>query len=117
MGPVIRALILERFRSVVAETVHLDNPTFLVGRNGSGKSNVRDALDFLAEAMASPLQAVFDRRGGIATVRNRAPVPGSPPDLGLGVELGPADGGLKKAHYAFEVRAKKGQGFEVVREQ
>jgi predicted ATPase len=117
MQPVIRALILKRFRSIVAETVHFDNPTFLVGLNGSGKSNVRDAIDFLAEAMVSPLQAVLDRRSGIAVVRNRTPVKSHPPNLGLGVELGPTDGDMQKAHYAFEARAKKDHGFEVLREQ
>src|SRR5262245_4149872 len=116
MEPLVRKLILKRFRSFVAETVHFDNPTFLVGRNGSGKSNFRDAIDFLAEAMASPLHTVFDRRGGNALVRNRTLVKGHPANLGLGVELG-AMGELKGAHYAFEVRAKKNDGFEVVREQ
>ena len=65
MEPILRSLILKRFRSIPAETVPFGNPTFLVGQNGSGKSNFVDAFAFLAEAMASPLQAVFDRRGGI----------------------------------------------------
>ena len=68
MEPILRSLILKRFRSIPAETVPFGNPTFLVGQNGSGKSNFVDAFAFLAEAMASPLQAVFDRRGGISTV-------------------------------------------------
>jgi predicted ATPase len=117
MDPVIRTLILKRFRSIVAETVHFANPTFLVGRNGSGKSNFRDAIDFLAEAMASPLHAVFDRRGGVSVVRNRTAAANHPRNLGLGVDLGPINGELKGAHYAFEVRAVKDHGFEVVREQ
>ena len=66
MEPILRSLILKRFRSIPAETVPFDNPTFLVGQNGSGKSNFVDAFAFLAEAMASPLQGVFDRRGGIS---------------------------------------------------
>jgi predicted ATPase len=61
----VRALILKRFRSVTAERIDFDNPTFLVGRNGAGKSNIVDAFAFLADAMSSPLQAVFDRKGGI----------------------------------------------------
>ena len=63
MEPILRSLILKRFRSIPAETVPFGNPTFLVGQNGSGKSNFVDAFAFLAEAMASPLQAVFDRPG------------------------------------------------------
>jgi recombinational DNA repair ATPase RecF len=43
MSIVIQKLILKRFRSIVAETVQFDNPTFLVRRNGSGKSNRANA--------------------------------------------------------------------------
>jgi predicted ATPase len=117
MEPILRSLILKRFRSIPAETVQFANPTFLVGRNGSGKSNFRDALDFLAEAMSSSLQSVFDRRGGIGVVRNRTSGKGYPPNLGLGAVLGKLNGEIESARYAFEVRATKNYGFEVLREQ
>jgi predicted ATPase len=117
VDPVIRTLILERFRSIPAETVAFDNPTFLVGRNGSGKSNFKDAIDFLAEAMASPLQAVFDKRGGVGAVRNRTSGKGRPPNLGLGVIFGRLEGNVRRGRYAFEIRARANQGFEVLREQ
>ena len=42
--PFLRELKLKRFRSFPAEIVSFDNPTFLVGQNGSGKSNVADAV-------------------------------------------------------------------------
>jgi predicted ATPase len=113
----IRALVLKRFYSIPAERVDFDNPTFLVGRNGAGKSNVVAAFAFLAEAMASPLQAVFDRRGGISTVRNRSSAQSYPPNLGLGVEFGALNGKVDGGRYAFEVKALKNYGFEVVREQ
>jgi predicted ATPase len=117
MEPILRSLILKRFRSIPAETVPFGNPTFLVGQNGSGKSNFVDAFAFLAEAMASPLQAVFDRRGGISTVRNRSSVRSYPPNLGLGVTFGELNGDTRSARYAFEIRALKNYGFEVIREQ
>ena len=117
MEPILQSLILKRFRSIPAETVQFANPTFLVGRNGSGKSNFRDALDFLAEAMTSSLQSVFDRRGGIAVVRNRTSGKSYPPNLGLGAVLGKINGEIEQARYAFEVRATKNYGFEVLREQ
>jgi len=116
--PVVRSLILKRFRSIPSERIEFDNPTFLVGRNGSGKSNLVDAFSFLADSMAVPLQAVFDRRGGIAAVRNRTSGKGGyPPNLGLGVVFGPINGGAKAGRYAFEVRALPNYGFEVVKEQ
>ena len=52
--PILRRLVLQRFRSLAREQVEFGNPTFLVGQNGSGKSNFADAIAFLAEAMASP---------------------------------------------------------------
>ena len=117
MTPIIRTLILKRFRSIPTERIDLDNPTFLVGRNGSGKSNVADAFAFLSEAMASPLQAVFDKRGGIAAVRNRTSGQSYPPNLGMGAIFGPLNGELAGGRYAFEVRALPNYGYEVVREQ
>ncbi len=117
MEPVVKTLIIQRFRSIPTGCVHFDNPTFLVGPNGSGKSNLVDAFAFLAEAMASPLQAVFDTRGGIAAVRNRMFAQQAPPNLGLGVVLGCLNGQAASGRYAFEVKALANYGFEVIREQ
>jgi predicted ATPase len=117
MDPVLKSLVIKRFRSIPAETVEFANPTFLVGRNGSGKSNFRDAIDFLAEVMTSSLNSVFDRRGGIGVVRNRSAGVGYPPNLGLGAIVGKLNGEIESARYAFEVRATKNYGFEVFREQ
>src|SRR5262245_27230490 len=113
----IRRLILKRFRSIPSERLDFDNPTFLVGRNGSGKSNLVDAFAFLAEAMASPLQAVFDKRGGIASVRNRTSGRSYPPNLGFGVIFGTVNGELTGGRYSFEIKALQNYGFEVIREQ
>ena len=115
--PLIRSLTLKRFRSVPAATIDFDNPTFLVGRNGAGKSNVIDAFAFLSEAMSVPLQAVFDKRGGIAAVRNRSSGKSHPPNIALGISLGAVNGSVKSAYYAFEVKALKSYGYKVIREQ
>jgi len=117
MEPTIKQLLLKRFRSVPSERITFDNPTIFVGRNGSGKSNLVSAFAFLAEAMASPLQAVFDKAGGIATVRNRTSGRSYPPNIGLRVDFGRLNGKAASGFYAFEVRALKNYGFSVVREQ
>ncbi|MBE3069164.1 MAG: AAA family ATPase, partial [Planctomycetes bacterium] len=117
MNPVITDLIIKRFRSIPSAQITFDNPTFLVGRNGAGKSNLVDVFAFLAEAMASPLQAVFDTRGGIAAVRNRTSGRSYPPHLGLGVLFGALNGQSTRGRYAFEVKALPNYGFEVLREQ
>jgi predicted ATPase len=117
MEPTIRQLILKRYRSIPAERITFDNPTIFVGRNGSGKSNLVSAFAFLAEAMAAPLQAVFDRAGGISAVRNRSSGQSHPPNFGVRVNLGQMNGRSSSGHYAFEVKALPNYGFEVVREQ
>jgi len=117
MEPTIKQLVLKRFRSIPSERITFDNPTIFVGRNGSGKSNLVSAFAFLADAMASPLQAVFDKAGGISTVRNRTSGRSYPPNLGLRVDFGRLNGKASSGFYAFEVRALKNYGFSVVREQ
>ena len=115
--PLVQSLALKRFRSLRDTVVKLDNPTFLVGRNGAGKSNFVDAFSFLAETMVSPLRAVFDRRGGVATVTHRSSNRGRRADLGMRVDLKDLDEITERAGYAFELRAVKDYGFKVVREQ
>lgn len=66
--PFIQKLTLRNFRSIRNETVTFTNPLFLVGRNGSGKSNFVDALAFIADCMASPLQSVIEQWGGLGRI-------------------------------------------------
>jgi predicted ATPase len=114
--PVTR-IIIKRFRSFPQAVLEVDrSPLFVVGRNGAGKSNLADVFSFVAEAMSSPLQAVFDRKGGIAAVRNRSSVKSAPPNLGLGFEFGEFNG-IEGGRYAFEVKALPNYGFRIVREQ
>lgn len=110
-------LSFKRFRSLSSAVLELDNPTFLVGQNGAGKSNIVDAFSFLYQAMTFPLTFVFDSRGGIATVENRGAPSGRPSNLGLRVELENLDGETSRATYAFALRGRESYGFEVVREQ
>jgi recombinational DNA repair ATPase RecF len=85
MKPVIQSLIVKRFRSIPTERVDFDNPTFLVGRNGSGKSNFVDVFAFLAEAMATPFQAVpnLDQREAGAAAGRGSPTPTKPQTAGI----------------------------------
>ncbi|MGH9412676.1 MAG: AAA family ATPase [Terriglobales bacterium] len=41
---------------------------YIVGRNGSGKSNFLDSLRFIADALNSSLDKALDARGGHAEV-------------------------------------------------
>ncbi len=115
--PMLKRLLLRRFRSFPAAVVEFDNPTFLVGQNGAGKSNLADAFAFLSEAMNSPLSNVFERRAGFAAVVNRRSPKGRPSNLGLRVDLSNLDEVTRSAQYAFELKYFKGYGFKIVRER
>ena len=115
--PLLRSLHLRRFRSLPSATVEFDNPTFLVGENGTGKSNVADAFTFLAEAMASPLPAVFERRGGIEAVGYRSSPRGRPSSLEMRVVLENLDEATSRATYEFKLRSLRHYDFEVVQER
>ena len=114
--PLLRRVSMKRFRSFPAASIELDNPTFLVGQNGAGKSNLADLFAFLAEAMTSPLPAVFDRRRGIGAVGYRNVITRAF-NLGLKVELENVNPDTRRAVYAFELGPAGSRGFEVVREQ
>jgi len=113
--PFIRALTLQGFRSIAADQIELDNPTFLVGANGTGKSNLADAFAFLAEALAGQLQSAFEKRGGISSVLYR----GAHADtLGLAVTFSGPDGSeIETGRYAFTIQVLAEGAFEVAREQ
>lgn len=116
MNPLpITRVIIKRFRSFPSATLEMGNPIFVVGRNGSGKSNLADVFSFVAEAMVSPLQAVFDRKGGIAAVRNRSSVQSAPPNMGFAFEIGSFNG-IIGGRFAFEIKALPNYGFRIVRE-
>ena len=114
MKPFIRQLVLKGFRSIPAARIEFDNPTILVGRNASGKSNIVSAFSFLADAMRMPLPTVFDRTGGFAAVRNRTSGGGRPPNLAMRVDF---EGRKKRGFYAFEISADRVKHFSVSREQ
>lgn len=115
--PMLRSLRFERFRSFPSARIELDNPTFLVGENGTGKSNAADAFAFLAEAMASPLPTVFERRGGIEAVGYRSSPRGRPSSLEMRVVLENLDAATSRATYEFKLRSLKHYDFEVVYER
>jgi predicted ATPase len=122
MDPVIKTITIQRFRSIPGQVVNLSNPTFVVGWNGSGKSNFVDAFAFLSDSMESPLHAAIDKRGGFSVLKNRTPDPNANHNVGLGVHLQGLPGSrldvvIESARYAFELRSIGVQDFEVVREQ
>ena len=113
----IRRLVLRRFRSIRADNVELSNPLFLVGKNGSGKSNLVDVFAFLSECMSLPLHTVFENRGGINAVRYRSGTKSRPGNFAVRVEFDFLNEKSISGWYAFEIRASPDYTFSVVREQ
>ena len=113
--PTLQRLQLDNYRSFRAESVDLDNPTFLVGQNGAGKSNFADAISFLAEAMGSPLSAVFKRRGGFERVVHRRGKTRYR-KIGFHLKLRDLDDHARQATYDLTIRPR-GYRLEVAHER
>lgn len=112
----LRRMELTGFRGFHHQDVDFGNPTFVVGQNGSGKSNFADAFAFLSEAMTSSLQGVVEQRGGFPAVSHRSSARGRPANLTLKVSLQHPDGDTVAADYYLDLRPRRGYDFEVATE-
>ncbi len=84
---ILSRLVLRNWKNFVNVDVTIQDRTFLVGPNASGKSNFLDAFRFLRD-LASPgggFQKSIERRGGLTSLRCLAARRNS--DVGLLVEL------------------------------
>ena len=100
------------YKSIAACDVELHALTFLVGVNGSGKSNFLDALRFVADSLRTSLDHAMRERGGIAEVRRRSS--GHPNNFGIRLDFALPQ--LGTGHYAFRI-ASRPQGGYIVREE
>lgn len=117
-APFVTRLRLRNFKSIGWCDVHLRPLTFLVGRNGSGKSNFMDALRLVADALRTSLDHALRERGGINEVRRRST--GHPTHFHIALDLALPDG--LSATYAFKVGARRSgtsddHGWEVTEER
>ena len=67
----ITRVVIENFLSITACDVRLERLTFLVGRNGSGKSNFLDALRFVSASLRHSIEHAVECRHGIHGVLTR----------------------------------------------
>ena len=116
MKPTIQQIVLKRFRSVPSDASLSTTRPFSSGATAQGRQS-RERISFLAEAMASPLQAVFDKAGGISAVRNRSFRSELPAKPWFARGFRPTEWECNVGYYAFEVKALPNYGFSVVREQ
>ena len=109
----IKRVILKNYKSIAACDVQLQPLSFLVGRNGSGKSNFLDALRFVADALNYSLEHAIRDRGGINDVCRRSR--GHPNHFSIRLEFALPDGST--GHYAFRIGTKSQRGYEVQKEE
>lgn len=99
----IRRVILKNYKSIAACDVQLQPLTFLVGRNGSGKSNFLDALRFVADALNSSLDHAVRARGGIRDILHRSP--GSPNHFNIRLEF-TLPNSSATGYYTFRIESR-----------
>jgi len=109
----IRRVVLRNYKSIGHCDVSLQPLTYLVGQNGSGKSNFLDALHFVRDALAGSLDSAINERGGLNEVRRRSG--GHPNHFGIRLEIRLRDG--RDGWYAFQIGAMPGGGYEVQSEE
>ena len=102
----VTKVVLKNYKSIAACDVQLGPLTFLVGRNGSGKSNFLDALRFVADALNTVLDHAIRDRGGINDVRRR--LRGHPHHFSIRLEFILPEGFT--GYYAFRIGAGKSEG-------
>lgn len=106
-------VVLRNYKSIGACNVHLGPLTYLVGANGSGKSNFLDALHLVRDALSGSLDNALNERGGLMEVRRRSS--GHPTNFAIRLEFILPSG--QTGFYAFNVGALAGRGYEVQTEK
>ncbi len=106
-------VVLRNYKSISLCDIALGPLTYLVGANGSGKSNFLDALHLVKDALSGSLDNALNERGGLAEVRRRSS--GHPTHFGVRLDLQLRTGEMGR--YAFDVATVSGRGYEVKTEE
>jgi len=102
-------VVLRNYKSIGNCDVRLGPLTYLVGANGSGKSNFLDALHLVRDALVGSLDNAILERGGINEVRRKSS--GHPNHFGIRLEFQLS--AERKGYYAFNIGALANGGYEV----
>jgi len=109
----ITRVAIENYKSIARCDVSLGSLTYLVGRNGAGKSNFLDALRFVADALRIGLDAAVRSRGSVDDLRYRDAEPGA--TIGLRFDLSLPAG--TRGHYTLRLAQGQRGGFAIAEER
>lgn len=109
----ITRVVLRNYKSIGYCDVRLGPLVYLVGANGSGKSNFLDSLHLVRDALSGSLDNALNERGGLGEVRRRSC--GHPNHFGIRLEFLLKNG--CSGYYAFNIGALAGRGYEVQAEE
>ncbi len=111
--PLIRRVVIHNYKSIAHCDVTLARFNVLVGRNGSGKSNFLDALQFVAQALSpGSLSHALESRGGMANVLRRGMKTGDNFRIELQVQWS-----RSQADYVIQIAKQPHGGFVVDEER
>jgi predicted ATPase len=109
MRPFINQVTIRNYKSIAACKVALGPLMFLVGMNGTGKSNFLDAMRFIADGLRNSLDHALQQRGTIKEVRRRSG--GHPNHFAIRINFTlPSN---QVGHYSFRIGAKPFGAYEV----
>lgn len=106
-------VVIRNYKSIAQCDVKLGALTWLIGANGSGKSNFLDALHFVRDSLDNSLENALRERGGISEVRRKSS--GHPNNFGVRLDFNFPDG--TEGMYAFNIGALPNNSYEVKREE
>ena len=110
--PFLKRVRIRNYKSIASCDVEFGALTVLVGRNGSGKSNFLDALEFVGDVFRSSLPHAIRSRGGVGEILRRGV---DEPDR-FGFDLGLWLEDDIEAIYRFEIACQPNGHFAVERE-
>jgi predicted ATPase len=104
---------IKNFRSIAECEIYLNPLTFFVGPNGSGKTNVVDALSFVADGLRHSLEKAIRDRKGIDTILHL--YARFPAVMAFCFDISSSTG--LKCRYSLEVRVEQSRSVSVSREE
>jgi predicted ATPase len=104
----IEEIRIQNFRALENVRLTLSDLTFLVGRNGAGKSSILDAIEFMREALTDSLPNALDRRSSLLGIKRKGADEDAPVGIAVLLRLAVANRSYR-ALYGFRLYRIEGR--------